>query len=84
MQADLVLQEFDVQAIIWSKTTCPFCVKAKDELAARGIDYEERVLGVGWTKEQLLADVPGARTVPQIFIDGVYVGGYTELLVYNK
>lgn len=82
MQAVLVPQEFDVRAVIWSKTTCPYCVKAKEELTARGIDFEERVIGVDWTKEQLLEILPNARTVPQIFIDGTYVGGYNELKDY--
>lgn len=72
-----------MKAIIWSKTTCPFCDEAKKELTKRGIVYEERILGIEWTKEQLKEMVPNALTVPQIFIDGIYVGGYTELMSYK-
>jgi len=72
-----------MKAIIWSTPTCSFCVKAKAELIKRGIEYEERILGIDWTKEQLQEMVPNARTVPQIFIDGIYVGGYTELMSYK-
>ena len=77
------LQEYNVKAIIWSTPTCSFCKNAKAELTKRGIEYEERIIGVNWTKEQLLEVVPNARTVPQIFIDEIYVGGYTELMSYK-
>jgi glutaredoxin len=72
-----------VRAIIWSSPTCPYCTNAKAELKKRSIEFEERMIGVGWTKDQLLEAVPNARTVPQIFIDGNYVGGYTELMSYK-
>lgn len=68
-----------MSAIVWSKDNCPFCDRAKSLLKVKGIDYEERKIGDGWTKEQLLESVPTARSVPQIFIDGRYVGGYSEL-----
>ena len=67
------------QAIIWSKSMCPHCVSAKQLLSAKGIQYEERKIGEEWTREQLLEAVPTARTVPIIFIDGNYIGGFTEL-----
>lgn len=72
-----------MKAIVWSRPTCSFCVRAKAELTKRGIEFEERILGIDWTKEQLQEMVPNARTVPQIFIDGIYVGGYTELMGYK-
>lgn len=71
-----------MKAIIWTKLDCSFCVKAKAELTSRGIEYEERILGIDSTKEQLLEVVPNARTVPQIFLDGIYIGGYTDLKDY--
>jgi len=68
------------KAIVWTKTVCPYCVNAKNLLDSKGIEYEERNLETGgWTKEQLLEAVPGARTVPQIFIDGKHIGGYDQL-----
>ena len=73
-----------MRAIIWSKPDCIFCVKAKAELTSRGIEYEERILGIDWTKEQLQEMVPNARTVPQIFLDGIYVGGYNDLRSYKN
>lgn len=68
-----------MQAVVWSKVNCPYCDRAKALLQMKGIEYEERVVGIGWTKEQLLESVPTARTVPQIFIDGLLIGGYDQL-----
>lgn len=68
-----------MKAIVWSKTTCPYCVQAKRLLERKGIEYEERVIGEGWSREQLLEAVPNARTVPQIFLDGDLIGGYDNL-----
>lgn len=68
-----------MKAIVWSKDHCPYCVQAKTLLEQRGIEFEERKIGDGWTKEQLLEAVPDARTVPQIFLNDELVGGFTEL-----
>ena len=68
-----------MKAIVWSKNACPFCVQAKALLESRGIDYEERNVQTEWTREQLLEAVPNARTLPQIFLDDNYIGGFVEL-----
>lgn len=68
-----------MKAIVWSKNQCPYCVQAKALLESRGIEYEERNINDGWDREDLLAAVPGARSVPQIFLDDELVGGFTEL-----
>jgi len=66
-------------AIVWSKTNCPYCDQAKNLLKMKGVEYEERMIGVKWTIEDLLKEVPNAKTVPQIFLEGQLVGGFTEL-----
>jgi glutaredoxin 3 len=68
-----------MKAIVWSKDQCPYCVQAKALLESRGIEYEERNINNGWDKEDLLAAVPTARTLPQIFLDEELVGGFNEL-----
>jgi glutaredoxin len=70
------------KAIVWSKDMCPYCEQAKALLKQKGVEFEERRIGGGYTKEQLLEAVPNARTVPQIFLDGKLIGGYTELKEY--
>lgn len=71
-----------MRAIIWSKYHCPYCDQAKALLTQKGIAFEERKIGDGFTKEELLEAVPNARTVPQIIIDGNLIGGFTELKKY--
>jgi glutaredoxin 3 len=68
-----------MNAVVWSKYNCPYCDQAKALLTQRGIKYEERKIGDGYTKEELLEAVPNARTVPQIFINNQLIGGFTEL-----
>jgi glutaredoxin 3 len=68
-----------MKAVIWSKYHCPYCDQAKALLTQKGIAFEERKIGDGYTKEDLLEAVPTARTVPQIFLGEELIGGFTEL-----
>ena len=68
-----------MKAIVWSKYNCPYCDQAKSLLKAKGYQIEERKIGDGYTKEELLEAVPSARSVPQIFLDETHVGGFDEL-----
>jgi glutaredoxin len=61
---------------------CPFCEQAKSLLKMKGIEFEEKKVGAGYTKEDLLEAVPTARTVPQIFLDEELIGGFAELKQY--
>ena len=65
--------------IVWSKYQCPNCDKAKSLLISKGVNFEERKIGDGWTKEDLLEAIPDARSVPQIVINGNIVGGFDQL-----
>jgi glutaredoxin len=71
-----------MKAIVWSKDNCTFCDQAKALLEQRNIAYEEKRIGHGYTREDLLEAVPTARTVPQIFVNNNHVGGFTELRQY--
>ena len=68
-----------MKAVVWSKYHCPFCDQAKALLRQRDIPFEEKKIGDGYSKEELLEAVPTARTVPQIFINNQLIGGFTEL-----
>ena len=71
--------------VLWSRDLCPYCVKAKNLLEIKGISYEERNISAGiWTREQLLEACPEARTVPQVVIDDVVIGGYDRLEEHFK
>jgi len=74
------LQE-DTRSIVYGRNTCPYCAKAKEELDLRGIQFDFINLDdIGKTA----AEVTGrkVKTVPQIYIEGKYVGGYDELMAY--
>ena len=65
---------------IYSTGTCPICVKTKAFLTKRGIDYEEVRIDLDSAAMQEFSVVTnGARTVPQILIEGKCIGGFTEL-----
>jgi|TARA_B100000965_G_C19589168_1_gene757159 glutaredoxin len=68
-----------MKAIVWSKPACGYCVKAKALLKNKGIEVEERNIAEGWDVQDLLKQVPTARTMPQIWLNEEYVGGYFEL-----
>jgi glutaredoxin-like protein len=66
---------------LFTKVGCPYCARAKTTLKERGIDFEEIVLGQNITTRSLQA-VTGAKTVPQVFIDGNLIGGSEALAEY--
>jgi len=71
-----------MKAVIWSKPDCPYCTMAEKLLTQKGYEIEERKLGFGWNREQLFEAVPNVKSVPQIFIDEKYVGGFDDLVKY--
>jgi glutaredoxin 3 len=64
---------------IYTTPSCPYCVRAKRLLDARGIPFREIDVA---NDDDLRAEIiarTGRRTVPQIFIDGRSIGGFEEL-----
>jgi len=66
--------------VVYSKPNCPYCVSAKQFLATQGYTFEEKILGVNITKEELLEAIPNAKTAPLIVINGTVIGGYDALV----
>ncbi|MEQ1592874.1 MAG: glutaredoxin domain-containing protein [Thiobacillaceae bacterium] len=65
---------------VYSTGTCPICVKAKAFLTKRGIGYDEVRIDLDRdAMREFSVATCGARTVPQIMVDGKCVGGFTEL-----
>ena len=71
-----------MKAEIYSKPNCPYCDRSKALLTKLDIPYEEidAVANIDILKERV-TNITGAppRTVPQIFLDGKYIGGFTDL-----
>ena len=73
-----------MKAKLYTKNSCTFCVQAKTLMNIRGIEFEERNMQTHpEIRTELMQEcekmgvVP--RTVPQIWIDDAYVGGFQEL-----
>jgi len=64
---------------MYSTRWCGYCVRAKTLLDSKGHAYEEIALDDDPAFRQTVHDLTGGWTVPQILIDGVPIGGYTEL-----
>ena len=70
---------------IYTTSVCPYCIAAKHLLKSRKIGYREIRLDADPKQRAKLAEENGGwRTVPMIFIDGAFVGGYTELKELNS
>ncbi len=70
---------------IYSTAICPYCVAAKHLLKARGLTWRElRIDQDPAARAAMRERAPGARTVPQIFINGVHVGGFDELAAADR
>ena len=69
--------------VMYTTHVCPFCVRAKRLLTAKGIAFEERLVELSPEGRQLLVDLTGRQTVPQILIDETPIGGFDELSALN-
>lgn len=70
---------------IYSTAVCPYCVAAKNFLAERGQRWEEyRVDRDPARRDEMLVRSNQRRTVPQIFIDGVHVGGFDDMVALER
>jgi glutaredoxin 3 len=70
---------------VYTTEYCGYCVAAKRLLDQLSIPYQEiRVDKEPETRERLSRENNGYRTVPMIFIDGKFVGGFTELSTLHR
>lgn len=70
------------KAVVYSKQNCPWCVKAKQLLTEKGVEFEEILFGTPRAlNKEMISEAVGQpiNTVPQIILDGTYIGGYTDL-----
>lgn len=65
---------------IYTKFTCPYCIRAKMLLEKKGVEAEEIAVDFGGDrKQEMINRANGRMTVPQIFIDGRHIGGCDDL-----
>lgn len=68
------------EVIVYSKDYCPYCQQAEALLKRENIEYKLLKLGVDFEREEVFEVNPAATTFPQIVIDGVAIGGFTDLI----
>ncbi len=64
---------------IYTKHVCPYCVRAKALLDRKGVRYEEIDAEGDDALRAWLVEATGQRTVPQIFVDGRPLGGFSDI-----
>jgi len=67
---------------IWGKPNCPFCDRAKAFCEQNQYNFEYRQLDVDFTRDEVLETFPGAKTFPQIVVNGAKIGGFDQLKTY--
>jgi glutaredoxin 3 len=68
---------------MYTSQPCAYCVNAKALLNQKGLDYSEIDISTDANKASEMVKRSGRQTVPQIFIDGKSIGGFTELAKLN-
>jgi len=71
-----------LKAEIYTTESCQYNVRIKSILDRRSIHYEEFFIGNHLTRDDFYCKFENAKTVPQIILDGKYIGGF-EALCYE-
>lgn len=72
------------KVLMYTTAMCPYCVNAKRLLAGKQVAVKEVRVDLEPRLRQEMLDRSGRRTVPQIWIDDLHVGGFTELWALDK
>ncbi len=73
-----------VSVKVYKTPYCGYCVRAAALLRSKGVSFEEIDVSRDDEKREWLVETTGQRTVPQIFINGQSVGGYTDLAALDR
>jgi glutaredoxin 3 len=69
---------------MYTTTICPYCIRAKILLKAKGVAYEEINVSGDHDRRAWLVKTTGRRTVPQIFINEESIGGFEEMRALDR
>lgn len=75
-----------MQAVkMYTTPSCPYCVRAKALLKARGVEVIDEIrVDLQPAERAVMTQLTGQRTVPQIFIGATHVGGCDELVALDR
>jgi glutaredoxin 3 len=70
---------------MYTTAVCPYCIRAKQILKARGVDAIEEIrVDMQPAERMKMMEITGRRTVPQIFIGDTHVGGCDDLMALDR
>lgn len=69
---------------IYSTATCPYCVRAKQLLDKKGVEYTEIRVDEDPKQREIMMEKSKRQSVPQIFINNQPIGGCDELYALHK
>ncbi len=72
------------KVVVYTKADCSYCRLAKELLTARHIPFEEIRIDIDQHQLDEMLRLSNRRTVPQIFINDVSIGGYDDLAALVK
>lgn len=72
------------EVTIYTTKVCPYCIRAKQLLERKGIEYIEINAEDDAVRTAMITKAGGQRTVPQIFINNHHVGGCDDLYALDK
>jgi glutaredoxin 3 len=73
------------KVLMYSTAVCPYCVRAEQLLHSKGVAEIEKIrVDLQPELRMAMMEKTGRRTVPQIYIDERYVGGYDDLAALNQ
>lgn len=68
------------KVVIYTKVPCPYCSAAKNYFSGKGIPVTEHNLTGNFEEMAALKAKTGHMTFPQIFVNGIFIGGYDDLM----
>lgn len=70
--------------ILYTTATCPYCLRAKRLLTNKGVVFTDIDVNEAKEKFEAIKQQTGWNTVPQIFIDGAFVGGCDDIIQLER
>ena len=81
-----VLLEFKnfMKILMYTTQICPYCTAAKQLLSSKSLPFDEIKVDNNPNLRAEMERLSGQHTVPQIWVNGSHVGGYTDLMEYDR
>lgn len=70
--------------LIYSSAICPYCLAAKNFLKSKGLAYREVRIDLDAVARKDMMDKAKRTSVPQIFVNGVHVGGFDDMVALDR